>query len=88
MDLLESLLTGLPGEAVRVDLDTRQAHARDSAPFCEAGLPTAVVSPRTVEQVQHVMRTAHRLGVAVVPQGRAPGWPGPPTRSRAAWSCR
>ena len=46
------------------------------ASFCEAGTPAVVVLPRTVEQVQHVMRTATELRVPVVPQGARTGLSG------------
>lgn len=70
MDLVESLST-----RCRVLLDCED-YTRDSAPFCPAGTPAVVALPRTVDQVRHVMRTAHRLGVPVVPQGARTGLAG------------
>ncbi|SCE32584.1 FAD-linked oxidase C-terminal domain-containing protein [Streptomyces sp. OspMP-M43] len=68
-DLLERLRAGLPPEALITDPDVTASYAHDMASFCEAGTPAVVVLPRTVEQVQHVMRTATALRVPVVPQG-------------------
>ncbi|MFE2294460.1 FAD-binding oxidoreductase [Streptomyces sp. NPDC059452] len=75
-DLLERLRTGLPAEALITDPDVTGAYAHDMASFCAAGTPAVVVLPRTVEQVQHVMRTATALRVPVVPQGARTGLSG------------
>ncbi|WP_052867088.1 FAD-binding oxidoreductase [Streptomyces niger] len=76
MDLIAQLRSGLPEEAVLTDPDVTGSYANDMASFCEAGTPAAVVLPRTVEQVQHVMRTATALRVPVVPQGSRTGLSG------------
>ncbi|MFI8101809.1 FAD-binding oxidoreductase [Streptomyces sp. NPDC086023] len=70
------LLEGLPAEAVLTDPDVTASYATDMASFCAAGSPAVVVLPRTVEQVQHVMRTATALRVPVVPQGARTGLSG------------
>ncbi|MFI6682657.1 FAD-binding oxidoreductase [Streptomyces sp. NPDC050485] len=75
-DLLERLLEGLPADAVITDPDITGSYAHDMASFCAAGSPAVVVLPRTVEQVQHVMRTATALRVPVVPQGARTGLSG------------
>ncbi|MEE1831428.1 FAD-binding oxidoreductase [Streptomyces sp. SP17KL33] len=75
-NLVDRLLSGLPPEAVLVDPDVTTSYANDMASFCEAGVPAVVVLPRTVEQVQHVMRTATELRVPVVPQGARTGLSG------------
>ncbi|MEU3185904.1 FAD-linked oxidase C-terminal domain-containing protein [Streptomyces sp. NPDC006923] len=75
-DLLEQLGTGLPAEALITDPDVTASYANDMASFCEAGTPAVVVLPRSVEQVQHVMRTATALRVPVVPQGARTGLSG------------
>ncbi|GGP59084.1 FAD-binding oxidoreductase [Streptomyces abikoensis] len=75
-DLIDQLRTGLPAEAVLTDPDVTGSYAKDMAGFCEAGVPAVVVLPRTVEQVQHVMRTATALRVPVVPQGARTGLSG------------
>ncbi|MGW7414551.1 FAD-binding oxidoreductase [Streptomyces sp. NPDC054863] len=74
---LRSLLSeGLPDEALLTDPDVMASYAHDMASFCTAGAPAAVVLPRTVEQVQHVMRTATACRVPVVPQGARTGLSG------------
>ncbi|WP_299527909.1 FAD-binding oxidoreductase [uncultured Streptomyces sp.] len=75
-DLLGRLRAGLPEGALLTDPDVTAAYAHDMASFCEAGAPAVVVLPRTVEEVQHVMRTAHELRVPVVPQGARTGLSG------------
>ncbi|WP_434100886.1 FAD-binding oxidoreductase [Streptomyces parvulus] len=74
--LVERLLTGLPAEAVLTDPDVTASYANDMASFCPSGVPAVVVLPRTVEDVQHVMRTATELRVPVVPQGARTGLSG------------
>ena len=74
--LLNHLLAGLPTEAVLTDPDVTASYGHDMASFCAAGTPAVVVLPRTVEQVQHVMRTATELRVPVVPQGARTGLSG------------
>lgn len=75
-NLVDRLLSGLPPEAVLADPDVTASYANDMASFCEAGVPAVVVLPRTVEQVQHVMRVATDLRVPVVPQGARTGLSG------------
>lgn len=75
-NLLDRLKTGLPAEAVLTDPDVTASYANDMASFCTAGTPAVVVLPRTVEEVQHVMRTATELRVPVVPQGARTGLSG------------
>ncbi|MFJ8018288.1 FAD-binding oxidoreductase [Streptomyces sp. NPDC096339] len=74
--LRASLLDGLPAEAVITDPGVTASYATDMASFCDAGTPAVVVLPRTVEQVQHVMRTATALRIPVVPQGARTGLSG------------
>jgi len=73
---IEELAAALPEGTVVTDPATSDAYRRDSASFCAAGTPLAVVRPTTTEQVQAVMRwaTAHR--VPVVPQGARTGLSG------------
>ncbi|MFJ4472534.1 FAD-binding oxidoreductase [Streptomyces sp. NPDC089424] len=75
-NLTDRLLAGLPAEAVLTDPDITVSYANDMASFCPAGTPAVVVLPRTVEQVQHVMRVASELRVPVVPQGARTGLSG------------
>jgi glycolate oxidase len=74
--LVDLLLTGLPPGAVLTDPDVTTSYAHDMASFCASGTPAVVVLPRTVEQVQHVLRTATALRVPVVPQGARTGLSG------------
>ncbi|MEU3775500.1 FAD-linked oxidase C-terminal domain-containing protein [Streptomyces sp. NPDC032472] len=74
--LRASLLEGLPAEALLTDPEVTSSYATDMAAFCPAGTPAAVALPRTVEQVQHVLRTATALRVPVVPQGARTGLSG------------
>ncbi|MFC5801571.1 FAD-binding oxidoreductase [Streptomyces formicae] len=74
--LVSGLRAGLPDEALIIDPDITASYANDMASFCDAGTPAVVVLPRTVEQVQHVMRTATELRVPVVPQGARTGLSG------------
>jgi glycolate oxidase len=75
-ELLDRLRAGLPEDAVVVDPDVTAAYRHDMAGFCEAGTPAVLVFPDTVEQVQHVLRTATALRVPVVPQGARTGLSG------------
>lgn len=75
-DLPARLRAGLPDDALVTDPDVVRAYAGDAAGAREAGVPAVVVRPRTVEQVQHVMRTATALRVPVVPQGARTGLSG------------
>ncbi|MET9416261.1 FAD-linked oxidase C-terminal domain-containing protein [Streptomyces klenkii] len=75
-DLIKLLREGLPGEAVLTEPDVTASYANDMASFCAAGTPAVVTLPRTVEQVQHVMRTATALRIPVVPQGARTGLSG------------
>lgn len=75
-ELIERLADGLPSDAVLTDSDVLGTYSHDMASFCPAGSPAAVVLPRTVEQVQHVMRTATEFRTPVVPQGARTGLSG------------
>ncbi|MFI1095147.1 FAD-binding oxidoreductase [Streptomyces sp. NPDC020917] len=75
-ELIARLHEGVPASAVLTDPDVTAAYARDQAAFSDAGAPAVVVLPRTVEEVQHVLRTATALRVPVVPQGARTGLSG------------
>jgi glycolate oxidase len=75
-DVVAELTAGLPAGAVLTDPDVTASYAHDMASFSAAGVPAAVVLARTVEDVQHVMRTATALRVPVVPQGARTGLAG------------
>ncbi|MEN3584781.1 FAD-linked oxidase C-terminal domain-containing protein [Streptomyces sp. ZYX-F-203] len=70
------LREGVPAGAVITDPDVTVAYARDMAGLCPSGTPVAVVLPRTVEEVRHVLRTATECRVPVVPQGARTGLSG------------
>ncbi|MCF6525827.1 FAD-binding oxidoreductase [Streptomyces sp. JJ36] len=74
--LLQQLRRELPDDCLVTDPDVLRSYAHDMAGFCQAGEPAVVVLPRTVEQVQHVLRTATALRVPVVPQGARTGLSG------------
>jgi glycolate oxidase len=75
-DVIAQLAAGLPEGAVLTDPDVTGAYAHDMASFSAAGVPGVVVVARSVEDVQHVMRTATATGVPVVPQGARTGLSG------------
>ncbi|MGH3318981.1 MAG: FAD-binding oxidoreductase [Streptosporangiaceae bacterium] len=72
-DLIARLREELPANAVIDDPDLTAGYQRDEASFCPAGIPAVVVRPETTAQVQHILRTASGLGVAVVAQGARTG---------------
>lgn len=74
--VVRDLRAGLPDGAVLTDPELTRTHARDEAGFCDAGTPLAVVRPTSTEQVRHVLRTATRHTVPVVPQGARSGLSG------------
>ena len=75
-DVVADLRTGLPPAAVVTDPDLLAAYRHDEAHLCPAGSPAVAVLPRDTGQVQHVLRTASRHGVGVVPQGARSGLSG------------
>ena len=66
----------LPEGSVVTDPATGDSYRHDSASFCAAGTPLAVVRPTTTEQVQTVLRWASAHRVPVVPQGARTGLSG------------
>lgn len=75
-DVIRELAAGLGAGSLLTDPEVTASYARDMASFCEAGDAAVVVVPRTVEEVQHVMRTATAHRVPVVPQGARTGLSG------------
>jgi glycolate oxidase len=75
-ELTNRLVAGLPAGSVVLDPAVTEAYRHDMAGFCEAGEPAVLVFPSTVEEVQHVLRTASELRVPVVPQGARTGLSG------------
>jgi len=75
----DRLLTDLAGAGdVIADPDVLASYRCDQAGpgLLPAGMPAAVVRPRTTGEVQHAVRTAARHGVAVVPRGAGSGLSG------------
>ncbi|WP_305906999.1 FAD-linked oxidase C-terminal domain-containing protein [Methylomarinum sp. Ch1-1] len=74
-DLLAALRHFLPDSAILAQEEQVRAYECDglSAYRC---LPWLVVLPETIEQVQHVLRLCHRLGVPVVARGAGTGLAG------------
>jgi glycolate oxidase len=73
---VEELARRLPEGSLVTDPATTDAYRHDSASFCAAGTPLAVVRPASTEQVQTVLRWASAHGVPVVPQGARTGLSG------------
>ena len=78
---LADLATGLPEGVLSTDPDVLASYSIDRAMFAEPGRPIALVRARDREQVQHVMRTATRHRIPVVPQGARSGLSGAATAS-------
>lgn len=68
--VIEALLSGVGASRVLTDPNSRRSYARDQGPLTEPAEPAVVVLAENVDEVQHVMRCAHRLGVPVVARGR------------------
>ncbi|GGM61074.1 FAD-linked oxidase [Thermopolyspora flexuosa] len=74
--VLAELVGALGEDAVVTDPDILAAHSHDRASFCAAGVPAVLLRPRITDEVQRVMRIAHRHRVPVVPQGARTGLSG------------
>jgi len=74
--LLDALQQGLPSGAVLFDPDVVSTYSMDRAMYCPVGKALALVHARSTPDVQHVMRTATRFEVPVVPQGARSGLSG------------
>ena len=70
---VRELQDALGPDSVLTDPDVTLGYARDQAMLVEAGLPAAVVLPRSTEEVSAVLRLASRHGVPVVPRGAGSG---------------
>ncbi len=67
------LQDALGADGVITDPDVTAAYARDQAMLADAGIPAAVVFPRSTAEVVAVMQVAARHGVPVVPRGAGSG---------------
>src|SRR6185312_13971852 len=74
--LLDELGAVLPDDALVADADRLASYRTDQALGAPAGQPAVAVLPRTVEQVQAVLRAAHARRVPVVPRGAGSGLAG------------
>jgi glycolate oxidase len=70
---VRELEAALGADGVLTDPDVTAAYARDQAMFAEAGMPAAVVLPRSTDEVVAVMQAAGRHGIPVVPRGAGSG---------------
>jgi glycolate oxidase len=73
---ITELVSELPDGTVVTDPDIVAAYRQDRAADPDAGTATAVIRPRTTEEVQTVLRWATRHRVAVVPRGAGTGLSG------------
>lgn len=73
---LAAIQVALPGVRILGDLPAREAHRWDRALDPNAGLPLAVLLPRSTEQVQQVVRYAAGAGIPIVPRGAGSGLSG------------
>ncbi|MEI4270387.1 FAD-linked oxidase C-terminal domain-containing protein [Klenkia sp. LSe6-5] len=73
---VDELVAALGRDSVLTDPDVTAAYARDQAMLAPAGLPAAVVLPRTTADVSAALRIAHAHGVPVVPRGAGSGLAG------------
>ncbi|MEV6523584.1 FAD-linked oxidase C-terminal domain-containing protein [Longispora sp. NPDC051575] len=64
------------GDRVLTDPDVLETYRRDEADLCPAGVPLAVVRPRSTAEVVEVVRIVGGYGVPIVPQGARTGLAG------------
>ena len=81
---LDELCAALPPGAVRDDVDVVRGFAADTADLVRPGAAAAVVTARSVDDVQQVMCWASRHRVAVIPRGAGTGLSGGATAIDAA----
>jgi len=74
--VLDELAQALPADALITDPASMDAYRWDRALDPDAGVPLAVVRPRSTEQVQETVRIAARGGIAIVPRGAGSGLSG------------
>ncbi len=73
---IHNLLIGAFGDFTDVSAETLDAARADKSGHASSTTPIAVVSPRTVEEVQDVVRFAARHSLPVVPRGGGSGLAG------------
>ncbi|MGH3355398.1 MAG: FAD-binding oxidoreductase [Nocardioidaceae bacterium] len=74
--LVVELRSTLGDAAVITDADLLEGHRYDTAKFCAAGVPRALVRPAETAQVQDVVTAARKHAVPVVTQGARTGLAG------------
>ncbi|MET8794989.1 FAD-linked oxidase C-terminal domain-containing protein [Nocardia sp. NPDC004568] len=74
-DLMRAL-GGLAGDIVIDDPGIVAAYRRDESRFTEAGMPFAVLTPRSTDEVAACLRACHELRVPVVTRGAGSGLSG------------
>jgi glycolate oxidase len=72
----DALSTVLDARVLITDPDRMEGFRRDAADFAEVGMPMAVVSARTVEDVSRTLRWASEHGTPVVARGAGTGLSG------------
>ena len=75
-DTLAALRRSLPSATLLTDRDVVESYRRDQAALVDAGMPLAVVRPRSTAEVQTALRIASEHGVPVVPRGAGSGLSG------------
>jgi glycolate oxidase len=77
-DWLRHLAQQCPSLRIRTDPDVLEGFRRDHAPaaLAPAGVPLAVISPRTTADVAMVVGAAGRAGIPIVPRGAGSGLSG------------
>ncbi|QNN53923.1 FAD-binding oxidoreductase [Nocardioides mesophilus] len=70
---VERVLQVLPPEIVVTDPDVMEGYARDQSRFTDHAMPSAVLMPRSTEEVSACLAAAHAAGVPVVARGAGSG---------------
>ncbi|GAB3361027.1 FAD-binding oxidoreductase [Modestobacter lapidis] len=70
---VRELQDALGRDSVLTDPEVTASYARDQAMLVQAGVPAAVVLPRSTAEVVAVLQVASRHGVPVVPRGAGSG---------------
>jgi glycolate oxidase len=74
--VIAELRTALGDTGVVTDPEVTASYERDMMPLAPHGAPLAVVLPRTVEEVQAVVRACAKARVPIVPRGAGSGLSG------------
>ncbi|KAA9157281.1 FAD-binding protein [Amycolatopsis acidicola] len=78
-DVASRLADRLPADRLLLDDDSLRAHRHDRSGWEPAGLPSAVVTPRSTAEVQAVLEVANETGTPVVVRGAGTGLSGAAT---------